>query len=111
MRSLALLLLTIGVAAAHDDGRYADSALKPWFDKLASQKGSLCCSFADGRSVADPDWGTHDGSYWVVIDGVRYKVPDDAVVTVPNKLGTAVVWPYDSGGVTLIRCFMPGSET
>ncbi len=35
-------------------GNYPSGALHSWFDKLGSQKG-LCCSFADGRTVADPD--------------------------------------------------------
>jgi len=39
---------------ARDDGRYANSPLKQWFDRLASGKG-LCCSFADGVSVEDID--------------------------------------------------------
>ena len=41
-------------ALARDDGRFANSQLKPWFDKLASGKG-LCCSFADGFKVEDVD--------------------------------------------------------
>jgi hypothetical protein len=41
--------------AARDDGRFANSPLKPWFDRLASGKG-LCCSFADGFSVAKMDF-------------------------------------------------------
>jgi hypothetical protein len=44
--------------AARDDGRFANSPLKPWFDRLASGKG-LCCSFADGLSVQDVDWDGH----------------------------------------------------
>jgi hypothetical protein len=38
------------VALVRDDGRYANSPLKSWFDRLASRKG-LCCSFADGFRV------------------------------------------------------------
>jgi hypothetical protein len=40
------------VALARDDGRYANSPLKSWFDRLASGNG-LCCSFADGFSTAN----------------------------------------------------------
>ncbi len=36
--------------AARDDGRFANSPFKPWFDCLASGK-SLCCSFADGSGI------------------------------------------------------------
>jgi hypothetical protein len=50
--------------AARGDGRFANSPLKPWFDRLASGNG-LCCSFADGFSVQDVDWDTQDGHYRV----------------------------------------------
>jgi len=60
---LAFCLTTILVPNqlfARDDGRFADSPLKSWFDRLASKKG-LCCSFADGVRVQDVDWDTQDG--------------------------------------------------
>ena len=95
--------------SARDDGRYADSALKPWFDKLASGKG-LCCSFADGLKVEDVDWDTQDGRYRVRLQGQWVVVPDSALITEPNRFGPAVVWPYqDAAGSTQIRCFMPGA--
>jgi hypothetical protein len=94
---------------ARDDGRFANSPLKPWFDKLASGKG-LCCSFADGVKIEDVDWDTQDGRYRVRLDGRWIVVPDNALVTEPNKFGPAVVWPYqDATGTTQIRCFIPGS--
>ena len=106
--SIALLALSAPVGA-HDDGRYANSPLKQWFDQLASGKG-LCCSFADGVSVQDVDWDTQDGRYRVRLDGVWIVVPDAAVVKEPNRFGPAVVWPYkDATGATQIRCFIPGS--
>lgn len=93
----------------HDDGRFANSPLKGWFDKLASGKG-LCCSFADGLRVEDVDWDTQGGAYRVRLNGQWIVVPDAALVTDANKFGPAVVWPYqDSNGVTQIRCFLPGS--
>jgi hypothetical protein len=96
---------------ARDDGRFANSPFKPWFDRLASGKG-LCCSFADGFSVQDVDWDTLDGQYRVRIYGQWFVVPDDAVVAEPNRFGPAVVWPYnDRYGNTQIRCFMPGAGT
>src|SRR5208282_5803006 len=113
----ALLAFLIGLtlgwafhsAHAHDDGRYAANPLKSWFDKLSSQKG-LCCSFADGRTIEDADWGTDGDHYWVTIDGKHYTVPPEAVITEPNRAGVAVVWPYSDGeGNVQIRCFMPGS--
>jgi len=94
---------------AHDDGRFANSPLKPWFDQLASGKG-LCCSFADGVKVENVDWDTQDGRYRVRLNGQWLVVPDVAVVTEPNRFGPAVVWPYqDMNGATQIRCFIPGA--
>jgi len=46
---------------ARDDGRFANSPLKEWFDRLASKNG-LCCTFADGVSVQDVDWDTQMGT-------------------------------------------------
>ena len=97
------------VAPARDDGRYASSPLKSWFDRLASGKG-LCCSFADGFRIDNVDWDTQDGHYRVRLHDEWIVVPDSAVVTEPNKLGPAVVWPYmDTDGQTQIRCFLPGA--
>ena len=117
-------------AQARDDGRYANSPLKPWFDKLGSEKG-LCCSFADGRSIEDVDWDTDvacestnngevppkqietcDQHYRVRINQEWIMVPHAAEVHEPNRFGPAVVWPYENvRGVTEIRCFLPGAET
>ena len=94
---------------ARDDGRYANSPLKSWFDQLASGNG-LCCSFADGFRVDNVDWDTQDGHYRVRLYGEWIAVPDNAVVTEPNKFGPAVVWPYMGiDGQTQIRCFLPGA--
>ena len=99
-----------GLGLARDlKGKYANSPLKEWFDSLSSRRG-LCCSAADGLSVADVDWDTKDGKYRVRLDGQWIEVPPDALVTVSNKFGLAVVWPYkDSEGRTQIRCFIPGA--
>ena len=79
---------------SRDDGRFANSPLKEWFDRLASKNG-LCCAFADGVSVQDVDWDTQDGHYRVRIQGEWIEVPDAAVITEPNRFGPAVVWPYN----------------
>jgi hypothetical protein len=104
----ALALLPAGLAMARDDGRYANSPLKPWFDSLRSNRG-LCCSDADGFAVADPDWDSKDGHYRVRLDGEWIVVPDDAVITEPNRAGRTMVWPVKSSLGTSIRCFLPGS--
>jgi len=107
----AAVLLAAPAAARDLDGRYANSPLKGWFDGLQSNRG-MCCSFADGVTVEDPDWGTDGAHYWVNVEGEKIVVPDEALVSVPNKFGRAVVWPFkDSDGKTQIRCFMPGAGT
>jgi hypothetical protein len=113
--------LTIGLAVlalvlvshrghARDDGRYAGSPLKPWFDSLKSGKGS-CCSDADGSAVSDVDWESKDGHYRVRLDGQWVDVPEDAVITEPNRVGRTMVWPLRGYLGVSIRCFMPGSMT
>src|SRR5262245_31191373 len=93
--SLSALMLAgsvFGSAAARDDGRYSASPLKPWFDSLKSGKGP-CCSDADGFAVSDPDWDSWQGHYRVRLDGEWIVVPDDAVITEPNRAGRTMVWP------------------
>lgn len=103
-------------AHARDDGRWAQSPLKSWFDSLKSKKG-LCCSVSDGRRIDDPNWehGSREGWYRVRIDGQWWDVGPDEVVTVTNRVGYAMVWPsttIDERGATVpfIRCFLPGSN-
>jgi hypothetical protein len=44
-------MVTLGAVAAHDDGRYANSPLKSWFEGLRSKDGIQCCADA-GNPVA-----------------------------------------------------------
>jgi hypothetical protein len=110
------LAAILSVAAAYPaqardpDGRYANSPLKQWFDSLKSGKGP-CCSDADGTAVSDVDWESSNGHYRVRIEGEWVEVPDDAVITEPNRVGRTMVWPIRGYGGLTIRCFMPGSMT
>lgn len=111
----AALLATLAASASHardPDGRYAagDAELHKWFDSLKSGKGP-CCSNADGTAVADVDWETSHGHYRVRLDGEWIEVPDDAVITEPNRIGRTMVWPIRGYLGTSIRCFMPGTMT
>jgi hypothetical protein len=114
--SLAVIIVWTAVFVpnglyARDDGRFTNSPLKEWFDRLASKNG-LCCAFADGVGVQDVDWDSQEGHYRVRIYGQWFVVPDAAVVTEPNRFGPAVVWAFnDRYGNTQIRCFMPGAGT
>jgi hypothetical protein len=104
----SVVVLWGGFAMARDDGRYANSPLKPWFESLKSGRG-LCCSGADGVALADPDWDSQDGHYRVRIDGEWITVPDEAVIKEPNRSGRTMVWPTRGALGMSIRCFMPGT--
>jgi hypothetical protein len=112
---IILLSCICGVASARDpEGKYANSPLHDWFNHLASGKG-LCCSLSDGYVVEDADWDSKDGHYRVRIpttmNGTETEwvdVPEDAVITEPNKMGRTMVWPIYGYMGRSIRCFMPG---
>jgi len=105
---MALLLgLVSQFSYAHDHSR---PDLNAWFDSLKSGKGP-CCSVADGTAIADADWESTRGHYRVRIEGEWYDVPDDAVITEPNRVGRTMVWPIKGWGGMTIRCFMPGAMT
>lgn len=111
---LALVVLRFSPSHSRDlDGRYAQSPLKGWFDQLKSGKG-LCCSDADGTAISDADWETRDGHYRVRIPDNQgnpewVDVPDEAIITEPNRAGRTMVWPYRGTLGVTIRCFMPGT--
>lgn len=111
MQALILVLLLLSAPAlARDDGRYANSPLKGWFDSLRSGKGP-CCSDADGHVVKDADWKSENGGFRVFLEGEWRDVPKDAVITVPNLYGRTMVWPIRGQDGMTIRCFMPGPMT
>ena len=111
LSAACLVILTVRSPARDLEGKWSDSPLKGWFGSLQSSRG-MCCSYADGRTITDADWEMSGNHYRVRVDGVWYDVPEAALVTVPNKFGQAVVWPFkDQTGQTQIRCFMPGAGT
>jgi hypothetical protein len=108
----ALLLASLQLGQARDRGQYANSnpELRAWFEGLKSGKGP-CCSDADGSAVSDVDWESSGGHYRVRLEGEWIVVPDDAVITTPNRVGRTMVWPMYLDGKPVVRCFMPGSMT
>jgi hypothetical protein len=104
------LAVLIVASEARDRGQFTKSTpeMKAWFDSLRSGRGP-CCSDADGAAVSDVDWESKDGHYRVRLGGEWIDVPDDALVTEPNRAGRTMVWPMFEGDAIKIRCFMPGS--
>ena len=109
---LLLVALASQLAHARDRGQFANSnpEIKAWFDTLRSGKGP-CCSDADGTAVSDVDWESRNGHYRVRLEGDWVDVPEEAVITEPNRVGRTMVWPIRGYGGLTIRCFMPGSMT
>jgi hypothetical protein len=105
MRIVLILLLLCTPALAHDPSR---PELNEWFNRLASGRG-LCCSFTDGFAVSDVDWESKGGHSRVRLENNWIDVPDEALITEPNRAGRTMVWPLRFDGQILIRCFMPGS--
>jgi hypothetical protein len=103
--AFAAPLLYHGTVQAMDDGRWAQSPLKPWFDSLKSKKG-FCCSVADGQET---EYEMRDNHYWAPIDGIWQPVPEEAVIVEPNKVGRAMKWIYMENGQKRFRCFLPAS--
>ena len=111
--AVLLVMLAAPASQARDpDGHYAaqNPELHKWFESLRSGKGP-CCSDADGSAVSDVDWETAGGHYRVRIDDQWIVVPDEAVITEPNRIGRTMVWPIRGYLGVSIRCFMPGSMT
>jgi hypothetical protein len=113
---IASAVLAMAVASpighARDRGQFGNSTpeMRAWFEGLRSGKGP-CCSDADGSAVSDVDWETHDGHYRVRIEGQWVDVPDEAVITEPNRIGRTMVWPIHGYLGLTVRCFLPGSMT
>jgi hypothetical protein len=120
--------LAASAASAHDATRMqADFSGYPgdpkeignWLHGLSSKKsGGSCCNGFDGKPpqawVRTSGTGIYgEGSHYeVMIEHNWVTVPDDAVITEPNKFGAAVVWYSTShnGEHTNfnIKCFLPG---
>lgn len=114
---MAIVVLFPEAAWSRDvDGRYAakDPKLHEWFEGLRSSAYGQCCADADGVYVDDPSWRVvSDPSrpsvhYAVVLEGRWLDVQDAQLVTVPNRVGRAMLWPMHQDGGASIRCFMPG---
>lgn len=107
-----LLLLTRMAHAAGPSSKWGhDEATSEWFRNLHSPQGFPCCDYADGTRIEDPgDYHeNNDGSYDVKVGTEWVHVPKERVVTVPNRVGYAILWM--SPDTMNVFCFMPGART
>ena len=109
--NVRFLLLAAAVILIRDPtGKWAGDPLQPWFQSLQSQDGLYCCARADGLPLDDGEWDIKDNKYRVFIQGEWIVVPNDAVISGPNKFGKAIVWLQDyTDFASGIWCFIPGS--
>jgi hypothetical protein len=107
-----LSLLALAPLQARDDGRYAGSELKPWFENLTSGRGH-CCKDSDGVKISNADWRSGGGHYEVRLEGRWMEVPANAVITEPNLVGETMVWSIkgEDWPAPGILCFLPGPMT
>lgn len=94
-------------AFGHDHNK---PGLDAWYSGLRSAKGPCCGGpSVDAKTLDGPEWGRIGNHYWVIVDGVRHVVPDDAILNQPNIDGRTLVWPIGGWGGVTIRCFLPGA--
>jgi hypothetical protein len=110
---LALLLATTVILIRDPTGKWTGDPLEPWFQSLQNKVGLYCCAKADGHPLDDGEWDIKENNYRVFIQGRWVVVPDDAVLSGPNRFGKAIVWfrnyPWRVTPDTRIQCFIPGS--
>jgi len=90
MALMAAATVLAGNAIARDDGRYAGSPLKPW--SIPSKAVRDCVARMRTVLPSRIPTGIKDGHYRVRLEGEWVMVPDDAVITEPNRAGRTMVW-------------------
>ena len=118
---LAVWILALATTANAHDAKHPE--LNDWVAGLTNKHGKLCCNGRDtfpAEAVYDTDTGHYRARLEDPSDHTWgwYDVPDDVVVTEPNRLGYAAAWYYPSwdrspDGTTFMvpkwRCFIPGA--
>jgi hypothetical protein len=103
--AFTLSIFTIGQVRAHD---HEHPELNSWYESLRSGKGP-CCDGSDATKLKDVEWQTQNlqhSHYKVLLPAqpivnpdappgamVWVDVPDEAVLSEPNKAGETLVWP------------------
>lgn len=104
-----ILLVTTFPARAHDAAR---PDLNDWYLSLHSGRGPCCGGpKEDATQLDELQWERDAQGYRVFVRGEWVRVPDEAVVPVPNREGRALVWYGFVDGHPVVRCFLPGDLT
>jgi len=111
----AVLLARPAAGEYHGQFGAVSPEIHEWAEGLKSGAApGGCCATTDGWRPEEVEWDTNSRHYRVRIEGRWYEVPDNAVLTSPNRLGFPVVWygkmyPRPGQGEIYIRCFLPGA--
>lgn len=90
---LALLVfLELLPAWARDDGRYAGSPYKAWYEQQHNAIGGYCCNNSDAQAFYGDYTLNDDGSVEFDDAGAHHKLPAYMVLKGPNPTGHAVWW-------------------
>ena len=98
-----------GVALPKDNGQWekVPQDIREWFKGLKNNAGVPCCDFSDGHQIDSSDWWIDDrGRFVVRFGGREFLIPEDKVITVPNRIGVALLFINEHGHV---YCFLAGS--
>ena len=124
--AVAVACLATSASFARDDGRYAGSPLKPWFDELRDKNGQQCCADADGAVVKDVDWTAGETGKCRRTPALSFNEEDAAGYEgrYCARYKGELIWPVcrssshvagadackDADSVLyFIRCFIPGA--
>jgi len=92
MKRVALILLLLCTPVLAHDANHPE--LNSWFDHLArAGKGCAVLSWMAVRSPIQTG-DSKDGHYRVRLDNQWIDVPDDALITEPNRAGRTMVWTW-----------------
>jgi len=94
MALMAAATVLAGNAIARDDGRYGRLSAEARGSIPSKAVRGLCCSDADG--FCHLGFPTGNPRTAITVSDSRAKwvmVPDDAVITEPNRAGRTMVWP------------------
>jgi hypothetical protein len=105
---LSLFILAMCKAEARDDGRYANSPYKAWFDAQHNGVGQSCCLESDAHRYDGNYVLNADGSVVLSLNGKLHFLPAYMVLKGGNPTGSAIWWYMETGEYHTDYCFAPG---
>lgn len=89
---MIFLCFLSSIVLAKDDGRYANSPNKLWYETQHDQNGAWCCNTSDGEGYQGDYTINQDGSVTLSLKTGPRTIAPYKVINVPNPTGNAVWW-------------------